>query len=115
VCILCVPAIPFLRRNLLADFPAFSAFNRNGLDVALTCYSAAGLPSDLREAVFDLTKANMHDVYVEAGWGWKVGGGPGWQSLLCRGRGGWGVGRSCRCAVMFVGILIVGYKPHIHE
>ena len=72
------PRNPFpFRRNLLADFPAFSAFNRNGLDVALTCYSAAGLPSDLREAVFDLTKANMHDVYVEAGWGWKVGGGLG--------------------------------------
>jgi hypothetical protein len=79
---------PFLRRNLLVDFPAFSAFNRNGLDVALTCYSAAGLPSDLREAVFDLTKANMHDVYVEAGWGWKVGGGLGGPACCAGGVGG---------------------------
>ena len=64
-----------MRRNLLADFPAFASFARNGLDVGLASYSAAGLPPHLREAVIDLTKSNMRDVYVESGWGGKVRGG----------------------------------------
>jgi hypothetical protein len=58
-------------RDLLADFAAFKTFKRNGLDVSLHFYSASALPSELKTAVFDLTKANMHDVYVEAGWGWS--------------------------------------------
>ena len=58
-------------RDMLADFPVFKSFARNGLDVTLHWYTAATLPAELKTAVFDLTKANMHDIYVEAGWGWN--------------------------------------------
>ena len=63
-------------RDVLADFPLFAAFDRNGLacDIAFTSPEHASWSPALAKAVLDLTRLNMKPFYEAAqGWGWKEG------------------------------------------
>lgn len=58
--------------NLLAPFPAFKAYSRNGLNLNLQYYTADSMPNELKTWAFDLTKTNIQQAYEECpGWGWS--------------------------------------------
>jgi GNAT superfamily N-acetyltransferase len=62
-------------RNVMADLAPFARFDRNGLAADITQASvedAATWSPELEGAVFELTKANMREMYEAApGWGWS--------------------------------------------
>ena len=61
-------------KNVLADFAPFAKFDRNGLEVDIlhTSMEDASWNEDIEKFIFDLTKSNMHDLYVAApDWGWN--------------------------------------------
>jgi ribosomal protein S18 acetylase RimI-like enzyme len=63
-------------RDVLADFAAFAAFDRNGLacDISFTCPGHASWTPEVARFAFELTRANMRALYEAApGWGWKEG------------------------------------------
>ena len=59
--------------DLLAPFPAFRTFNRNGLALQLAYHTAESLPSELKNWTFDLTQRNVKSFYENCpGWGWNA-------------------------------------------
>ena len=63
-------------RDVLADFAAFAAFDRNGLacDISFTCPGHASWTPEVARFALELTRANMRALYEAApGWGWKEG------------------------------------------
>jgi hypothetical protein len=55
--------------DLLADYPAFRRYDRNGLAAELVSCAAAALPPAVADWAFALCKANMQALYDTA-WGW---------------------------------------------
>ncbi|NXP73430.1 NAA40 acetyltransferase, partial [Ramphastos sulfuratus] len=55
----------------LEAFPVFKKYDRNGLNVAIECRRAAGLEQATLDWAFELTKANMQQLYEQSEWGWK--------------------------------------------
>uniref|UniRef100_H2YUK3 N-alpha-acetyltransferase 40 n=1 Tax=Ciona savignyi TaxID=51511 RepID=H2YUK3_CIOSA len=54
----------------LAPLVSFQNFNKNGLSVALSCVKAQCLDAETLKWAFDLTKANMEELYSSS-WGWN--------------------------------------------
>lgn len=58
--------------DLLAPFPAFRSFSRNGLALDIEYLSAEAAPADLKTWAFELTKRNVQGFYEGCpGWGWN--------------------------------------------
>lgn len=58
--------------DVLAPFPIFKTFSRNGLTLQLQYFSAETLPAELMAWVFDLTQRNVKAYYESCpGWGWN--------------------------------------------
>ena len=58
--------------DLLAPFPVFKTYSRNGLNLNLQYYTAESMPTELKAWAFDLTKTNIQQAYEECpGWGWS--------------------------------------------
>ena len=55
-------------RNVCAPLAPFMKYDRNGLDCTIEFYSK--LPADAKLWAFELVKANMEELYDEAGYGW---------------------------------------------
>ena len=55
-------------RNVCAPLAPFMKYDRNGLDCTIDFYSK--LPADAKLWAFELVKANMEELYDEAGYGW---------------------------------------------
>lgn len=58
-------------RDLLAEVRPFCRFDRGGVAAELSFFTPATMPDDVRAFVYDLTKLNMEDMYITAGWGWN--------------------------------------------
>ena len=56
--------------DLLAAYPAFRRYERNGLDAELVSCAAGALPPGVAPWAFALCKANMQALYDTA-WGWN--------------------------------------------
>ncbi|XP_031574828.1 N-alpha-acetyltransferase 40-like [Actinia tenebrosa] len=50
---------------------AFKKYNRNGLDLEVTCRRVTAMNPEEVQWVFDLTKRNMEALYEESDWGWN--------------------------------------------
>lgn len=58
--------------DLLAPFPVFKTYSRNGLNLNVQYYTANSLPDELKTWAFDLTKVNIQQFYENCpGWGWN--------------------------------------------
>ncbi len=58
--------------DLLAPFPVFKTYSRNGLNLNLQYYTADTMPKQLKNWAFDLTKINIQQFYENCpGWGWS--------------------------------------------
>jgi hypothetical protein len=58
-------------RDLLAEVKPFCRFDRGGVTAELSFFTPATMPEDVRAFVYDLTKLNMEEMYITAGWGWN--------------------------------------------
>ena len=56
--------------DLLAAYPAFRRYERNGLEAELVSCAAGALPAGAAPWAFALCKANMQALYDTA-WGWN--------------------------------------------
>ena len=55
---------------MLASFPSFQNYNRNGLQLSIRCKRAQDLTADEQQWVYDLCKLNMEELYQPV-WGWN--------------------------------------------
>ncbi|KAG9351673.1 hypothetical protein JZ751_022924 [Albula glossodonta] len=55
----------------LAAFPVFKKYDRNGLNLHIECKRVSSLASSTVEWAFELTRANMQNLYEQSEWGWK--------------------------------------------
>lgn len=55
----------------LAALVAFKKYERNGLNLTISCEKAPNLDADTTKWAFSLTKSNMEDLYIASGWGWS--------------------------------------------
>ncbi|KAM9425254.1 N-alpha-acetyltransferase 40 isoform 3-T3 [Pholidichthys leucotaenia] len=55
----------------LAAFPAFTKYDRNGLNLQIECRRVTSLNPLSVEWAFELTRANMQTLYEQSEWGWK--------------------------------------------
>jgi ribosomal protein S18 acetylase RimI-like enzyme len=59
-------------QDLLAAFPVFNTYSRNGLNLNLKYYTAESMPNELKTWAFGLTKINIQKFYENCpGWGWN--------------------------------------------
>lgn len=60
--------------NLVSDplenFAVFKKFNRNGLDVSISCKQITSMDQEEKDSIFKLVKDNMQDLYTKSNWGW---------------------------------------------
>lgn len=57
-------------KDLLAEYPAFQQYRRNGLDLDFQYYLADSLPQNVQDWAFALCKSNMEAIY-NTSWGWS--------------------------------------------
>jgi len=55
----------------LAPFTLFQKYDKNSIQVSVTCQSVSSLDSSTIDWVFDLTKRNMETLYETSDWGWR--------------------------------------------
>jgi len=55
----------------LAPFSIFHKYDKNSIQVSVTCHPVAALDPATMEWVFDLTKRNMETLYETSDWGWR--------------------------------------------
>lgn len=55
----------------MQNLKAFTKFDRNGLNVRISCKRVAELDDDVVEWAFQLTKSNMQLLYAMSEWGWN--------------------------------------------
>jgi len=55
----------------LVDFPVFQTYNRNGLDMTISCKQAENMSEEEKTAVFNHVKDNMQKLYEQSDWSWK--------------------------------------------
>ncbi|ELT91870.1 hypothetical protein CAPTEDRAFT_94915, partial [Capitella teleta] len=55
----------------LAVLAPFKKYERNGLNVNISCMRATSMPDDLFEWCFKLVRDNMQSLYEQSDWGWE--------------------------------------------
>lgn len=58
------------RNVLIPDFAALAKFDRDGLKCEIEFTTPASMDDATKAWIFDLTKANMKELYISAHWGW---------------------------------------------
>jgi len=78
----------------LAPFTIFQKYEKNDIQVSVTCHSVSALDTPTMDWIFDLTKRNMETLYETSDWGWKdkekreeLTEDPAWY-LLCKDHSG---------------------------
>mmetsp|Transcript_50570 Transcript_50570/g.83822 ORF Transcript_50570/g.83822 Transcript_50570/m.83822 type:complete len:503 (+) Transcript_50570:42-1550(+) len=57
-------------KDLLADFPSFTTFKRNGLNLNIEFHCGKALSRADAAACFEMVKTHMEDEYDDSGYGW---------------------------------------------
>ena len=60
-------------RNVLDDFPVFTKYDRNGLDLSIYFDVPDNMDTELVDWALGLVRDNLKDQYIEARWGWSDG------------------------------------------
>jgi len=55
----------------LAPFSLFQKYNKNDIQISVTCHPVSALEASVMDWVFDLTKRNMETLYETSDWGWR--------------------------------------------
>nr|XP_039251860.1 N-alpha-acetyltransferase 40-like isoform X3 [Styela clava] len=55
----------------LAPLVSFQKYNKNGLNLTISCHKRESMEEDILLWALNLTKSNMESLYEESGWGWK--------------------------------------------
>ncbi|XP_077974462.1 N-alpha-acetyltransferase 40-like isoform X2 [Styela clava] len=55
----------------LAPLVSFQKYNKNGLNLTISCHKRESVEEDILLWALNLTKSNMESLYEESGWGWK--------------------------------------------
>ena len=69
-------------RDLLADFPSFATFKRNGLQLGIEFRCGKTLTKAESASCFEMTKAHMQSEYDSSGYGWDND--DKWAEITCR-------------------------------
>jgi len=58
-------------KDPLAPFSIFQKYEKNSIQVSVSCHHVSALDTATMDWIFDLTKRNMETLYETSDWGWK--------------------------------------------